>query len=265
MTDTAAVLHHDVAGPQDGPPLILGPSLGTSLDVWVPQLAALSRAHRVLRYDLPGHGGSPTALLPHPEPGGTTVADLAALVLDLADRYGIGAFHYAGISLGGAVGTHLATRHPERVASLALVCTSAHFGGAAPWRERAALVREKGMGPVLATAPARWFADPETASTPRGAALLGDHAAADPAGYAACCDALAAFDARDALASIAAPTQVVAGAGDVATPVSHGRELADSVPGGRLDVVEGGHLASVERPAEVAALLVAHLDRVGNP
>jgi 3-oxoadipate enol-lactonase len=265
VTDNPAVLHHDVTGPEAAPALLLGPSLGTSLDIWAPQLAALSRTHRVLRYDLPGHGGSPAGVLAHPEPGGTTIADLAELVLGTADRHGIGAFHYAGISLGGAVGTYLATRHPDRVASLALVCTSAHFGEPGPWRERAALVREKGMEPVAATAPARWFADPETAATPRGAALLRDHAAADPVGYAACCDALAAFDARTGLASITAPTQVIAGAGDVATPVSHGRELADSVPGGRLDVVEGGHLASVERPAEVTALLVAHLGRVLNP
>jgi 3-oxoadipate enol-lactonase len=261
VTDTAAVLHHDIAGPETAPPLLLGPSLGTSLDIWVPQLAALSRSYHIIRYDLPGHGGSPTGLLPHPEPDGTTVADLAGLVLRLADRHGIGAFHYAGISLGGAVGTHLAVHHADRVLSLALVCTSAHFGGAAPWRERAALVREKGMEPVVATAPARWFADPETATTPRGAALLADHAACDPSGYAACCDALAAFDARERLGSVTAPTQVIAGAGDVATPVSHGRELADGVPGARLDIVAGGHLASVERPAEVTALLAEHLGR----
>ncbi|GAA3748845.1 alpha/beta fold hydrolase [Streptomyces tremellae] len=264
MIDTAAAPHHDVEGPEGAPALILGPSLGTSLDLWVPQLAALGRAHRVVRYDLPGHGGTPSAALPHPEPGETSVADLADLVLGLADRYGIGAFHYAGVSLGGAVGTYLAIHHPERVSSLALVCTSAHFGGAEPWRARAALVREQGVASLVATAPGRWFADPETATTPRGAALLADHAAADPAGYAACCDALAAFDVRDALGSIAAPTQVIAGAGDVATPVSHGRELADAVPGARLDVVEGGHLASAERPAEVTALLTAHLERAGN-
>ena len=53
-------------------------------------------------------------------------------MLDRPTGHGIGAFHYAGISLGGAVGTYLAMRHPERVASLALVCTSAHFGGAVP-------------------------------------------------------------------------------------------------------------------------------------
>ncbi|MBP0457903.1 alpha/beta fold hydrolase [Streptomyces montanisoli] len=261
MTDNAPVLHHEATGPEDAPVLLLGPSLGTSLDIWVPQLAALARAHRVIRYDLPGHGGSPASLLPRQEPGATTVADLAGLVLDLADRHGIGGFHYAGVSLGGAIGTYLAVHRPDRVASLALVCTSAHFGGAQPWRERAALVREKGMAPVAATAPARWFAHPETATTPRGAALLADHAAADPAGYAACCDALAAFDERPGLAAVTAPTQVVAGAGDVATPVSHGSELADSVPGARLDVVDGGHLAVVEEPAAVTELLVAHLAR----
>ena len=50
-------LHHAVDGPEAGPPLVLGGSLGTSL-VWRPQLPALAAGHRVVRYDHRGHGGS---------------------------------------------------------------------------------------------------------------------------------------------------------------------------------------------------------------
>jgi 3-oxoadipate enol-lactonase len=264
--DTAPELHHAVEGPSEAagpggaaPALVLGPSLGTSLGLWEPQTAALARSRRVVRYDLPGHGGSPASVLPHPEPGGTTVADLAALVLALADRQGLTTFHYAGVSLGGAVGTHLAAHHPERIASLALICTSARFGGRDPWLERGATVREKGMAPLLATAPGRWFALPGTAESSRGAALLRDHAEADPAGYAACCDALAEFDLRHELTVITAPTLVIAGRGDAATPMPHSRELADGIEGAELAVVEGGHLAPTESPDEVAALLLAHI------
>jgi 3-oxoadipate enol-lactonase len=260
VTDTARLLHHRTEGPEDGPALILGPSLGTSTGLWDPQLPALARRHRVLRFDLPGHGGSPTGLLARPEPGATTIGDLASLVLALADHHGLERFHYAGVSLGGAIGTWLASRHPDRVASLGLVCTSAHFGGPGPWLERAALVRDKGMDPVVDATPARWFALPGTATTPRGAALLADLAAADPTGYAACCDALASLDLRDDLRRVTAPTLVVAGSGDVATPVPHAEELADGIRGAVLRILDAGHIAPTERPAEVTRLLVAHLD-----
>ncbi|MFJ5723052.1 alpha/beta fold hydrolase [Streptomyces sp. NPDC093149] len=64
-------------------------------------------------------------------------------------------FGYAGISLGGAVGTWLAVHHPERVTSLAILCSSARFGRPDDWYDRAALVRAESTGPVAETAPAR--------------------------------------------------------------------------------------------------------------
>jgi len=249
-------LHHRIDGADDAPPLILGPSLGTSLAVWNPQLPALVRNHRVVRYDLPGHGGSLPGLLPAAD---ATVADLGTLVLALADSLAIDRFAYAGVSLGGAVGTWLAVHHPERIASLALVCTSARFGEPAGWRDRAALVRAKGTGPVADTVAARWFT-PAFAAEPAADALVADLRAADAQAYAACCDALAAFDLRAELAGITAPTLVVAGRSDPATPPSHARELADGIPGaGLTEVAHAAHLAGVERPAPVLAALLAHL------
>lgn len=253
------LLHHRAVGPADAPLLVLGPSLGTSMTIWQPQLPALSRSYRVLSFDLPGHGGSPSAVLSAPEPGGTTVEDLGSLVLDLVEHHGRERFHYAGISLGGAVGAHLAVQHADRVASLGLICSSAHFGPPQPWRERAALVRLKGTEPLLATSPGRWFAEPGTAETPLGRALLRNLADADPVGYAACCDALAAYDCRPDLARITAPTLVVGGSHDLATPLDHARELADGIPGATLETVAAGHLA-VEQPHAVRAALSTLLD-----
>ncbi|WP_335938900.1 alpha/beta fold hydrolase [Streptomyces sp. PTD5-9] len=255
---TPHLLHHHLAGAADAPPLILGPSLGTSRAVWEPHLPSLTRRFRVLRFDLPGHGGSPTALLRDPAPGRTTVEDLASLVLGLADHHGWDGFHYAGISLGGAIGTHLAAFHPERVASLAAVCSSAHFGAADPWRRRAELVRREGTAPLLPNVPDRWFATAATANTPLGRRLLGNLAEADPAGYAACCDALAAWDARSALARITAPTLVIGGSHDTATPSEHAEELAGGIPRAALEVIGCGHLA-VEEPRALRAALTAHL------
>lgn len=226
--------------------------------VWEPQLPALTRRFRVLRFDLPGHGSSSADLLRDPESGGTTVEDLASLVLNLVDHHGWHRFHYAGISLGGAIGTRLAADHPKRVASLALVCSSAHFGAPASWHDRAELVRLKGTAPLLETSPSRWFATASFADTPLGRRLLGNLAEADPVGYAACCDALAALDLRPDLAGVTAATLVVGGAHDTATPVEHAQELTEGIPHATLKVIACGHLAA-EQPSALGAALTAHL------
>ncbi|MEV7192930.1 3-oxoadipate enol-lactonase [Streptomyces sp. NPDC093510] len=246
--------HHTVEGPETAPPLLLGPSLGTSTALWDAVAPRLRTAHRVVRWDLPGHGRSPADLIGP----GTTVADLAGLVLALADSLGMDRFAYAGVSLGGAVGLHLAARHPDRVARLAVLGSSAHFGGAGPWRERAALVRREGLAGLADAAPQRWFTPGFTVP-----ALVADLRAADPGAYAACCDALAAYDIRESLASIGAPTLVVAGRADPATPPAHARELADAIPGASLlELAGASHLAPPERPGPVAAALRAHFSAV---
>ncbi|MFD4628675.1 3-oxoadipate enol-lactonase [Streptomyces sp. NPDC058284] len=242
--------HHTVEGATTAPPLLLGPSLGASLSLWDAVVPELRGAHRVVRWDLPGHGGSPADLIGP----GATVAELADLVLTLADSLDIDRFAYAGVSLGGAVGLELAARHPERLASLAVVCSSAHFGGAGPWRERAALVRREGLAGLAESAPQRWFTPGFTVP-----ALVADHRAVDPGAYAACCDALAAYDMRDVLASIEVPTLVVAGREDPATPPAHAREIVDAVPGAALVELAGAsHLAPAERPEAVATALRSH-------
>ncbi|MFD3515553.1 3-oxoadipate enol-lactonase [Streptomyces sp. NPDC058657] len=253
------LLHHRTDGPPEAPNLLLGPSLGTSLAVWEPQIDALAQHFKVLRWDLPGHGGSTASLLR----AGATVADLGRLVLELADSLGIERFSYAGISLGGAVGSWLAAHHPRRVDSLALLCTSARFGTPEMWAERAALVRREGTAPLADSAPARWF-------TPRchGPAverLRADQSATDPAAYAACCDALAAFDLRADLGKITAPTLVLAGREDRATPPADARLLADGIPGATLtELPHAAHLANVERPEPVLAALQHHLTAAGR-
>ncbi|WP_169946632.1 3-oxoadipate enol-lactonase [Microbispora sp. H11081] len=247
------ITHHRFDGPPDAPVVVLGPSLGTTLDLWEPQLPALTRTWRVLRYDLPGHGGSPSTT---GVPRDLTVDDLAAGVLALLDRHDVDTAAYAGVSLGGAVGTTLALRAPDRVASLVLCCTSARFGDPESWRERAALVRAQGTRPLREATKGRWF----TPGFPGAGRYLDMLAGADPEGYAACCDALAAFDVRDRLGEVRAPALVVAGAEDPATPPAHAEVLARGIPGAELLVVPGAaHLATAERPDVVNEAITRHL------
>lgn len=177
-------------------------------------------------------------------------------MLALLDRHGVEAAAYAGVSLGGAVGTALALRAPDRIASLVLCCTSARFGTADSWRERAALVRAEGTEPLIEATRGRWF----TPGFPDAERYLDMLRGADPEGYAACCDALAVFDVRDRLGEVRAPTLVIAGADDPATPPSHAEVLAEGIPETELLVVPGAaHLATVERPDVATPAITEHL------
>ncbi|NBE56763.1 bifunctional 3-oxoadipate enol-lactonase/4-carboxymuconolactone decarboxylase PcaDC [Streptomyces boluensis] len=257
-------LHHRSAGPEGGPALLLGPSLGTSTALWDAVAPELSSAFRTVRWDLPGHGASPAGLIGP----GATVDQLGRLVLELADRLGLDRFHYAGVSLGGAVGLWLAAHHPERVDRLAVVCSSAHFGEPEPWRQRAALVRESGTAAVADGAPGRWFTpgflDSGGAGVALGRVCVDALRHTDPQAYAACCDALAVLDLRAELPSVTARTLVLAGRGDPATPPAHAREIADAVPHASLtELPHASHLAPVEQPAAVLAALRAHFGAPG--
>ncbi len=253
-------LHAVVDGPADAPPLVLGPSLGTTTAMWEPQLAALAARFRVVRFDHPGHGGSSS------DPLSKSVGDIGARLLETMDQLGITRASYAGLSLGGMVGMWLAANAPERVDRLALLCTSAKLGTAQYWQHRAATIRADGMGAVVDAVTERWFTpqfhESELKVCERYRRLF---CTIDVAGYAACCEAIAVMDLREDLAAISATTLVVAGADDTATPPEHGELIAAAIPRANLHVVaNAAHLANVEQPAEVGALLVAHFTAEGD-
>jgi 3-oxoadipate enol-lactonase len=251
-----ARLAASLTGPAGAPVLVLGNSLGTTRELWQPQLAALGARFRLLRYEHRGHGGSPAP------PGPYTIAGLGGDVLALLDEHGIEAASYCGVSLGGMVGMWLAANVPSRIEALALCCTSAHLGPAGMWTGRAALVRSAGMAAVSQQAAGRWFTPAFAGRHPGTVAsfvtTLDEQVV--PEGYAGCCEAIAAMDLRPVLGSVAARTLVIAGADDPATPPWHGAVIAAAIPGARLRVIRGAaHLANVSQAAEVTAALLAHL------
>jgi 3-oxoadipate enol-lactonase len=187
---------------------------------------------------------------------------LAAELIALLDDFGIERAHLGGLSLGGMVAMYVAATRPDRVDRLALVCTSAQMP-ASGWRERAALVRANGTTAIADGLMPRWFT-PAFTQTPAAAALRDDLLQISSEGYAGCCDALAQMDLRPLLPKIQAPTLVIAGAEDPATPLEHARTIAEGIEAGatpvRLKIVDGAaHLSSVECPEEVGRLMVEHL------
>jgi 3-oxoadipate enol-lactonase len=211
--------------------------------MWEPQLGAGLEG---VVADHPGHGGA----------GVVAVAD----VRDLADaalaQVGTGRFSWVGVSLGGAIGMRLAIDDPERIERLALISTSARFTEPDPWLERAATVREEGLEAIVDTVLARWFT-PSFGDVRRYREMF---LATNAEGYARCCEAIAHWDVRDELAAIAAPTLVISGADDPATPPEHGELLAARIRGARHVVIPGArHLANVEFADEINGLLAEHL------
>lgn len=253
--DLQPPLQYRFDGTQSAPVLVLGPALGATWHMWDRQLPALSANWRVLRYELPGHGGAPA------EPA-SSVDDLARRLLAVLDDEGIDTFGYAGCGLGAAVGARLALLRPDRVAALALVSAAARYATGDTWRQRAVVVRANGLDRTAQGTPERWFTGAFLATQPAitdwAVQMVGT---TDPACYIAACEALAAFDIRDALGSITVPTLVVAGGDDTETPPADARLLVAGIPDARLAVVPAtGHLAPVEEPGAVGDLLVRHFE-----
>ncbi|KAK1182998.1 4-carboxymuconolactone decarboxylase [Streptomyces sp. NBS 14/10] len=252
MSETQT-LQYRFDGPEDGPVLILGPSLGTTWHMWDRQIPELSRHWRVLRFDLPGHGGAAA----HPA---HSIPDLAERLLGTLDMLGIDRFGYAGCSIGAAIGAELALRHPLRLGSLALVSAAPRFGTADSYRQRGVVVRTNGLDPIARATPDRWFTPMFAAGQP----AIVDWSVqmvrtTDPGCYIAACEALAAFDIRAELGRIGAPTLVVVGADDEVTPPADARVMVAGIPDARLALVPGAsHLAPVEQPTAVTDLLVRH-------
>lgn len=249
-------LHHTVSGPADAPPLVLGGSLGTTMDMWWPQVEALSTNFRVIRIDHRGHGGSPA-----PE-GPYSLADMGGDVLALLDRLGIERAHYVGLSIGGMIGQWLAINAPERIDRLVLLATSPYMGPARNWRDRAALAREKGTVALADAVVERWFTPAFAEEHPDEVAVLRGQIVATPdEGYAGCCGAIEHHDTREELHRIVAPTLVVSGADDPSTPPEgNGSILAERISDARYVVLdEAAHLLSWQRADRVNTLITEHL------
>jgi len=209
----------DVRG--TGSPIIFLHGLGSTYNVWEPQVRALSASHQVIRYDLRGAGRSPLNGVLSIE---SWVNDLAALM----DAQQLRNANFVGHSLGTLILQHFACLFPEKVTSLALIGVNR-----APTeqrrqavRERVAKVRAEGVGSIAETvvkgglSPHTYEHKPEIVGFVREL-LLGQ----SRDGYAACCEAMAASNAAD-ITQIKCPVLVLSGADDAVSPPANGEGFA---------------------------------------
>ena len=230
-------------GPVDAPVLLLSNSLGTTMEMWAPQIAVWARRFNVLRYDSRGHGDSDA-------PAGAYSMDrLARDAVELLDGLGLDRVHFCGLSQGGMVGQWLAVHAPDRLDRLVLANTSAYMGPPSGWQARIDAVRVNGMEPIAEASLGRWFTPRFRMSAPAAVApIRAMLLACDPVGYAGCCAAIRDMDQRPTVGLNRTPTLVIAGTEDPSTTPADGAFLANSAGQGTLLTIPAAHLSNIERP-----------------
>lgn len=240
-------------GAPEAPAIVLLHAIGTSSQLWLPQVPALATRFRVVRVDLPGHGSSPA-----PTPG-AGFAEYADAVVDALTEHDIDDFVLAGISFGAMVAVQIAVGHAPRVRGLVLACcgvvTSEPVSRA--WRERIAAVEADGMGSQVESSLQRWFSPAFAAASPVTLAWIRSMiAGTTPQGFTGAAAMIAGLDHGPHLAELDMPSLVIAGERDQAAPPTAMRAFADTMPAARFETIDAAHLANVEAP-------VAFTERLG--
>jgi 3-oxoadipate enol-lactonase len=241
--DDGASIYVAVEGNERAPALMLSNSLGTNLHMWDDQAGELAKHFRLIRYDRRGHGRSSVP------PGPYSMERFGRDVLAILDKLGIERTNWCGLSMGGMVGQWLGANAPNRVNKLILSNTAPYYADKGPWQERIVFVREKGLGALVEANMQRWFTEGFRKSHPHVIERMkGIFTGTDPKGYIACCEAIRDMDFRGSNARIEAPTMVIVGAQDPATPPAQGEAIANAIPGAKVASIDAAHITNMEQP-----------------
>jgi 3-oxoadipate enol-lactonase len=236
------------------PALVLSNSLGTSLEMWDPQLARLREHFHVIRYDTRGHGESSVT------PGPYSIAQLGTDVIGLLDCLGIERAHFCGLSMGGITGMWLGVHQPSRIDRLVLSNTAAYIGPPENWTTRAETVRRDGVAAIAPAVVSRWLTPEYAAAHPGQVQALIAMLGATPAdGYAANCIAVRDSDLRKEVGGIRARTLVIAGSGDVPTPPADAQYLRSQIANASYVEFDAAHLSNQQHPEAYADALIRFL------
>jgi 3-oxoadipate enol-lactonase len=245
--DDGCIIHAELEGPERAPVLMLSNSLGTNLHMWDDQVAPFTRHFRLVRYDRRGHGRSGVPKGPY------TMERLGRDVLGVLDALGIQKINWCGLSMGGMVGMWLGANAASRIDKLVLSNTSAYFPDKTVWEGRIKFVREKGLEGIVDANMERWFTKDFREHAPVAMAKMREmFLATKLEGYIGCGEAIRDMDHRPLLAKITAPTLVIAGKYDPATPLEGCEFIQQHIPGAKLAVLDAAHIANLEQPQAYA-------------
>ncbi len=259
-------VHYEDRGPRDGAPLVLIMGLGGSGASWFRMLPHVEPEYRTLVLDNRGTGQTSDPPLRRPLQLGDMVRDVVAVL----DDAGVASAHVHGVSMGGMIGQQLALRHPERVRSLALGCTTAGHRlvrQQPPWR----LLAGGALGPFD---PRRSWQMVEPALyarrtiTERRDRIKEDLRvrAGERIGIRTVPAQLVAAAGHRAHGRLhrldGLPVTVIHGDEDRLIPIGVGRDLASRIPGAEfVELPECGHVMSTDAEDRYAEALLAHLQR----
>ena len=240
-------IHYEVHG--DGPPLILTHGYSSTSAMWKGQIEALSRHHRLVLWDMRGHGQSDYPDDPKAYSEVATVGDIAALL----ETVGAGRAIVGGLSLGGYMSLAFYRAHPERVSALLIIDTGPGFkkdDAREIWNKRALDTADRYDREGLAVL--------KSATRERATA---SHR--DATGLArAARGMLTQRDARviEVLPEIRVPSLVVVGADD--TPFLAASDyMAAKIPGAKKVVVPAaGHAVNIDQPQAFIDAVLPFLD-----
>lgn len=253
-TDDGVRLAYEVEGPAHGPTLVFSSSLGTTRDLWKPQLPTLAKTFRVVRYDTRGHGLSDVPA------GDYSIERLGRDLLSVMDLAGIERSHVCGLSIGGITGLWLGIHAPNRVSSLVLANTAARIGHIELWTERIRTAREKGLEALADAAMTRWFTAAFRArEADTVAELRATMAGTKVDGYVGCSAALRDADLRALTDRVRVPTLVIVGSHDVSTSPAEGTWISERIAGARLVELDAAHLSNVECAEEFSSAVATFL------
>ncbi|MCP1843407.1 3-oxoadipate enol-lactonase [Bradyrhizobium sp. USDA 4524] len=248
------LLNVQADGRDGGPTLMLSNSLGCTLQMWEPQMRALTQLFRVIRYDRRGHGKSGVPAGPY------SMERFGRDVLAILDDLNIEKVHWCGLSMGGMVGQWLGANAPERFGKIILANTACYYPDPTNWLNRIKVVKEGGIAAVADTVIAGWLTADFREREPETAARMKAMLVASPVeGYLACCEALSTLDQRALLPKIKSPTLVIAGKQDMATPVSAGEMIRSGIPGASMTLLDAAHISNVEQSHAFTEAVVGFL------
>jgi 3-oxoadipate enol-lactonase len=247
-------LRYRMDGTRGKPVLVLSNSLGTDLAMWDPQIEALRPHFCIVRYDTRGHGQSSVT------PGPYTIGQLGRDVLALLDHVEAGQAAFCGLSLGGVIGQWLGAHAPSRIAKLVLCNTAPKIGTPDIWNQRISTVEAKGMGAISEALIGRWFTPAFVEREPATIARMKAMLERQPAqGYVGACAAVRDADLREDIASIAAPTLIIAGKHDPVTTPADAAFMASKIPNAKVVELPASHLSNIEAAEGFTAALLGFL------
>jgi 3-oxoadipate enol-lactonase len=210
--------------------------------MWDGQVDAFTRHFRLVRYDRRGHGKSGVPKGPY------SMERLGRDVLAVLDGLGIKTINWCGLSMGGMVGQWLGANAPERIERLVLTNTSSYFPDKGMWNDRLKFAREKGMPALVGPNMERWFTKEFRERSPAAVDRIKEmFLATSLDGYVACGEAVRDMDHRPLLPKITAPTHVIVGRHDPATPPEAGEYIRANIPGATLTTLDAAHISNVEQ------------------